>query len=136
MTNPARLPAAGRYLHMLEAVRFEEQDWPETGSILVQPVWKGVDRPDGTGVALRPSDRALAERLRDAILRGDAYGEVETRTDATGRTYVSAEHRFSAVELAQDLDTLDRIGPLAGSDPSVAIGRSPVRRGSKKGGKE
>lgn len=120
MTRPASLPAAGRYLHMLETVRFAEQDWPEGGSILVQPVWKGVDRPDGAGVALRPSDRALAERLRDVILRGDAYGEVRTLTDIDGRTYISADHRFSVMELAEDLDMLDRIGPLAGTDQRLS----------------
>lgn len=117
MTDPMRLPAAAPYLHMLEAVRFEDRDGPEGPTILVQSIWKGVDRPDGTGVALRPSQRRLATRLRDVIQRGDAYSSAEVRKDIDGRTYVAADHRFAVMHLRKDLDTLDRIGPLAGADP-------------------
>lgn len=116
MTQPSRIGAAVPYLHMIERIRFEESEWPEPDSIAIGVIWKDVDRPDVGGVALRRTDRALAERLRDVIARGDAYENVEIRTDNDGRTYVSVANRFSVVELAQDLDTLDRIGPRAGAD--------------------
>lgn len=119
MTTQAKIGAAVPYLHLVESVKFEESDWPADGSIKIGVIWKGVDRPDGGGVALRPEDRALAERLRDVIARGDAFQSVEVKRDVNGKTYMSAFNRFSVVELAEDLDTLDRIGPLAGNDPQL-----------------
>lgn len=120
MTMQAKIGAAVPYLHLVERIKFDEHDWPEAGSISVGVVWKGVDRPDSGGVSLRPGDRALAERLRDVIARGDAFQSVEVKTDIGGGTYMSANNRFSVVELAEDLDMLDRIGPHAGASVGQA----------------
>lgn len=116
MTQQSSIPPACPYLHMLERVEFKDHDWPETGSILVCPIWKDVDRSTGSGFAFRPQDQALAERLRDIILRGDAYSSAIVEIDSNGHTYVSARNRFTMMELAEDLDTLDRICPITGAD--------------------
>jgi hypothetical protein len=100
-------PAAGPYLDKLERVDMVPHAWPEEGSVKVTPIWKGVDRPQGTSVSLRPQDHQLAIRLRDLILSGNAYGTVEVRTDRNNKTYMSAEHRFSVTELEADLDCLE-----------------------------
>lgn len=116
MTDPTTVSAAVPYLHLLDRVEFEPSEWPVAGSTRIQPIWKGVDRPEGVGVSLRPEMATDAARLRDVILRGDAYEAVTVATDVNGRTYMSAFPRFAVMELGEDLDTLDRIGPRAGAD--------------------
>ena len=120
MTMQSRIGAAVPYLHLMDRLEFGAHDWPESGSILIKPIWKGVDRPEGGGISLRPTMKADAIRLRDLILRGDAYEGVEVKTDVTGKTYMSVIPRFAVMELAEDLDMLDRIGPRAGKDAPTA----------------
>jgi hypothetical protein len=115
MTRPTSIGAAVPYLHLLEDVRLEKRDWPEAGSVSVTTVWRGVDRTETSLVVLRPSMRALADRLLDVVRRGDAFETVEVKTDVNGRTYMSLHNRFAVMELEEDLDTLDRIGPQAGA---------------------
>lgn len=121
MTRPASIGAAVPYLHLLEDVRLETRDWPEADSVSVTTIWRGVDRAEKSIVVLRPSMRTLADRLLDVIRRGDAFEAVETKTDVDGRTYMSLHNRFAVMELEEDLDTLDRIGPKTGSITSTAI---------------
>lgn len=116
MTDPTTIGAAVPYLHLLDRLEFGPSEWPAAGSTRIQPIWKGVDRPEGIGVSLRPEMADDAARLRDVILRGDAYEAVTVETDVNGRTYMFAVPRFAVMELAADLDTLDRIGPRAGRD--------------------
>lgn len=68
------IPPPVPYLHLLERVSVETREWPDA-AVVVKPIWKGVDRPDGTGIAFRPIDDTLARRLEAVILRGDAYSE-------------------------------------------------------------
>lgn len=126
MTTQSKFGAAVPYLHLVERIVCEASEWPEPNSILVNIFWKGVDRPQWGGVALRPEERALAKRLRDVIARGDAFEHVEVKTDINGQTYMSVHNRFSVVELDEDLDTLDHIGPRAGA----TVGKKPRRRRS------
>lgn len=64
---------------------------------------------------LRPSMRALAAHLLDVVRRGDAFKAVEVKTDVDGRTCMGLRNRSAIMELAEDLDTLDRIGSEAGA---------------------
>lgn len=96
-----------RALVYLESVVIEhrpaEDQWtPECWT--TWPTWVGVDRPRGAGIGC--SSPRLAERLQTAILAGAVLGPAEVRTDVTGKTYVSANHRVLARRLNTDLRRL------------------------------
>ena len=68
------------------------------------PIWAGVDRPKGAGIAC--TSMKLAERLRAAMLAGAAFGTPELREDVSGQTYVHASHLVLARMLNADLRRL------------------------------
>jgi hypothetical protein len=57
------------------------------GYIVVEPIWRGVDRPNVGGWSAGRNAQ-LAARLKRAIESGAAFGRVQVRTDANGRTYI------------------------------------------------
>jgi hypothetical protein len=75
-------------------------------ALSIHPIWNGVDRPNGGGWGLPVSDRLLAERLRRAIISGDAFAYVEIHTDVNGQTYVCAPYMIWSGAMDEDLKKL------------------------------
>ncbi|AFU88295.1 hypothetical protein CcrColossus_gp425 [Caulobacter phage CcrColossus] len=101
-------PPAGPYLHLLDRVDLEQGDFPVPGSLSVQPIWKGVDRPKGTSYAFRPEHHQYAYRLRDLMLSGRAFTGAVVKTDINGKTFMSAGQRFAVMTIETCLDTLEK----------------------------
>jgi hypothetical protein len=76
----------------------------DDGHLSVWPVYGGVDRPEGTGTAVK--DMRMACRLRDALLAGKAVTIRGVRTDMNGKTYVDEQQHVSAKYLNADLRKL------------------------------
>ena len=93
------------YLHMLQGVEITPLE-PGDDNLVLMPVWRDVDRTRGTGIAFRPAEAALAERLKALILQGGAYSRVEVLTDVEGHTYVSTQERYRLPSLKSDLAAL------------------------------
>jgi hypothetical protein len=82
----------------------------EEGAIIVQPVWKGVDRPRVGGYSLAATKRKLAARLAAALASPSVYsaylGRCDLRTDIHGQTYISAFAPITGRTLNADLKRL------------------------------
>jgi hypothetical protein len=76
------------------------------GSLHVEPIWKGVDRPNVGGWAVGPTHRALAERLCRAVRSGAAFGDVTAKVDVNGATYINASHLVLGRHMNADLRRL------------------------------
>lgn len=100
-------PPFCEYLHMLERVEVVSRPFGRTGRILyfVGPVWRDVDRAEGTTYGVESEE--LAYRLRDIILSGRGYSEVSPRRDVEGKSYVSARARFYACDMENSLREID-----------------------------
>lgn len=72
----------------------------------VDPIWRGVDRPDVGGWGLRLTDRRLADRLVLAVRSGAAFSCVRKCVDVAGNSYISAEHAVMGRKLNADLRRL------------------------------
>jgi len=71
--------------------------------ILVQPVWKNVNRPRSTAYSTGV-DRKLAERLASFIRSGKAWiKEPQVMTDVNGQTYVHAGLRINTRRMNAEL---------------------------------
>lgn len=100
---PATMPTNPR----IERVDIVERD---AGELTVWPYWTTdgapLDRPQGTGYGFRSSHRALAERLRAAMLAGAVYYDAEVRIDKFGQTYVNAPSHVLGRMANADLNRL------------------------------
>lgn len=72
----------------------------------VSPIWAGVDRPRTGGWRFGPRHKALAERLRRAILAGVVYEDPTAATDVNGKTFVVARTTVLARQANADLARL------------------------------
>lgn len=79
----------------------------EDDGIHIAPIWTGVDRPDIGGYLVGRHQRALAERMRDAIMAGVVFYDVYRATDVNGKTY--AAHRSHVLARMMNAD-LKRLG--------------------------
>ena len=59
------------------------------GTLLVQPVWADVDRPNTGGYSCGLSS-VLAKRLQRAMIDGVVFDDVEVIIDVNGKSFVSA----------------------------------------------
>lgn len=62
-----------------------EDEMPDV--FTVRPMWGGVDRPEGTGYAVR--GMKLARRLEAALRAGAVYRDLSIKTDIYNQTYAS-----------------------------------------------
>lgn len=76
----------------------------EISGFYVDPVWTGVDRPKTGGYLVR--ERALAERLKRAMLAGAVYYDAEVREDVNGQTFVATRSRVLGRMVNADLRRL------------------------------
>lgn len=87
-----------------ELDRVEIRTDPQDGHLSVWPVWKGVDRPDSSGMSVK--DRRMAERLAAAIKAGKAFIPEGIGTDVNGKTYVRTRANVLGRMLNADLRRL------------------------------
>ena len=71
----------------------------------ISPFWSNVDRPHAFGWIV--TSRALAERLRAAVLAGVVLTDPKIKTDTGGQTYV--EHKTHVLGRRMNAD-LRRLG--------------------------
>jgi hypothetical protein len=76
----------------------------DDGGLSVWPVWRGVDRPDVSGMAVR--DRRMAGRLVAAIEAGKVLADARVKRGTDGRTYVAARWLVLSRMLNADLRQL------------------------------
>lgn len=74
------------------------------GRSSVTVFWSGVDRPHGYSWRVGP--RALAERLKQAILAGKVLETPQICTDIYGKTYVNASSTILARIMNAELKRL------------------------------
>jgi len=76
--------------------------------IVVRTIWSGpnLDRTDGHAWAFSDRSMPLAKRLVRAIEAGAAFGTPELRTDARGKTYVTADPKVFGRKANADLRRL------------------------------
>lgn len=94
-------PVTGIDFHLASVDIYED----DTG-LVIRQMWAGVDRPEGYAMGLRYSDKALAERLRRAMLAGVACPGIGVRRDVLGKTYVATELNVIGRRLNADLKRL------------------------------
>lgn len=89
---------------MPELERVDIRTDPDDGHLSVWPVWRGVDRPDSSGMAVK--DRKTADRLVAAIKAGKAITAVGPSTDVKGNTYMITRWHVLSRMLNADLRRL------------------------------
>lgn len=67
----------------------------------VAPIFANVDRPHTGGWVV--SRRSVAERLKAALLSGDAYESTEVVEDVNGKTYVATKAKVYGRTMNADL---------------------------------
>ena len=79
-----------------------------TPSLSVNPIWRGVDRPNVGGWGLSDDSKGLklAARLKSAIESGRAFCEVSLLTDCNQKSYVAAASPILGRTLNADLKRL------------------------------
>lgn len=77
---------------------------PDDGHLSVWPVWRDVDRPCTSGMAVK--DNRMAARLAAAIEAGAALTNQGTLTDVDGKTYVNTRWHVLGRTLSADLRRL------------------------------
>lgn len=55
---------------------------------LIEPIWKGVDRPKVGGWLT--TNQKLASRMQKAVQDGAAFSKIEVRRDINNKTYISS----------------------------------------------
>jgi hypothetical protein len=91
-------------------IKLEEQEFFAAGVILperivVQPIWKDVDRPIVGGWSCG-MDTKLAGRLQQAIESGALFCKLEFKTDSSNQTYISATDLILGRTMNADLKKL------------------------------
>lgn len=74
---------------------------PEHGGYEVAPIFANVDRPHTGGWVV--TRRSVAERLKAALLSGDAYESTEVVEDVNGKTYVATKAKVYGRTMNADL---------------------------------
>ena len=95
-----------KHFDHVEIVERAARDFNDLGGLIVEPIWKGVDRPNVGGWALGLQHRALAERLCRAVRSGAAFGDVTVKVDVNGQSYVNAQHLVMGRHMNADLRRL------------------------------